>query len=83
MHSLQEKESLCQRLSSLPPSRTKEIYSLITEYAKLHPRSYPRQLGNKSTQAFGGKLVGEDYIYNLGQFPEELIGLIEKLLAEE
>jgi len=83
MYTLEQKQKICKRLTSLPPSRTKEIYSLIVEYAKSSTITFPKRLGSKITTAFGCKQVGDDYEFDMEHFPEPLLHTIERLLNAE
>jgi hypothetical protein len=82
-YTAEQKQNLCTRLTALPPSRTKEIYSLIVEYSKSSTLTFPKRLGSKVTTAFGGRLVGDDYEFDMDHFPEPLLKTIEQLLNAE
>lgn len=82
-YTVEQKSKLCTKLTSLPPSRTKEIHSLIVEYAKTSTLTFPKRLGTKNNTAFGGRLIGDDYLYDMEHFPDPLLETIEKLLNAE
>lgn len=80
MYTVEQKQELCRRLTALPPSRTKEIYALIVEYSKASSLTFPKRLGSKTSTAFGGRQIGDDYEFDMEHFPEPLVRTIEKLL---
>lgn len=83
--SLERKRELCTRLSELPASssQVKEIFNLIQDYIQQYSIVQPKRLGGGNSLPFGGHKNGDDYTFNMEQFPTPLIAMIERLLAVE
>ena len=76
------KKLLCDRLSSLTPARSKEIYVLIQDYNRKHEPQL-RTLGSGSVLPYGARRNGSDYVFDLERLPAGLVRDIETLLREE
>lgn len=78
-----EKLALCQRLSTLQPDRAREVYTLISDYARVNATTLPRRLGSKNNLPFGAHQQDDGYQFQLELLPLGLLRDIERLLASE
>lgn len=76
----EEKQRLCEQLSSLPRDQTVDVYRLLVARSKDLAIKMPRRLGTTEPGPFGSQRIGDDYRFQIDLIPPEVLYEVQRLL---